>query len=202
MARRVAPAGERGPRSPGGGRLVGRRKGAMPEPRIWYDPPPFNWGRVLRIGGLWLAIVLALLLPLSRPLDEEKPPATPPAPQAVAGLQAPAAVPASAPAAVGAAAAPASAAVSASREVEACGGVKLKLDTAWSQIDTRDALRRSLAAMRSAGSELAQASALALETVTADDARKAPRPPALDALIRMAADTRDGRVYGLAYRIC
>jgi hypothetical protein len=35
------------------------------DPRIRFDPPAFSWGRVLRIGGLWLAltlVVVALLL--------------------------------------------------------------------------------------------------------------------------------------------
>jgi len=33
----------------------------MGEPRIWFDPPAFSWGRVLRIGGLWFALVLVLM---------------------------------------------------------------------------------------------------------------------------------------------
>ena len=43
---------------------MSRREPFMAEPRIWFDPPAFSWGRVLRIGALWLALVLLLLLPL------------------------------------------------------------------------------------------------------------------------------------------
>jgi hypothetical protein len=49
----------------------------MAHPRIWFDPPAFSWGRVLRIGALWFALVLVLLAPLLMPADEERRPPVP-----------------------------------------------------------------------------------------------------------------------------
>jgi hypothetical protein len=45
----------------------------MAEPRIWFDPPAFSWGRVLRIGLLWSAAVLMVLVPVLLTVDKERP---------------------------------------------------------------------------------------------------------------------------------
>ena len=44
----------------------------MGEPRIWFDPPAFSWGRVLRIGALWFALVVVLMV-LWMAVDDERP---------------------------------------------------------------------------------------------------------------------------------
>jgi hypothetical protein len=44
----------------------------MAEPRIWFDPPAFSWGRVLRIGLLWFAAVLMVLVPAMLQVDEKR----------------------------------------------------------------------------------------------------------------------------------
>ena len=63
----------------------------MTHPRIWFDPPAFSWGRVLRIGALWFALVLVLLAPLLMPADEERRPPVPSVePGALHGASAPA----------------------------------------------------------------------------------------------------------------
>jgi hypothetical protein len=66
----------------------------MAKPRIWFDPPAFSWGRVLRIGALWSALVLVLLVPLLVTVDEERPgPAAPIEPAGRLALQPPAMLP-------------------------------------------------------------------------------------------------------------
>jgi len=106
-------------------------------------------------------------------------------------------------------AAKAASAVPAARTVEACGGTRITLPPngldpfALVQVDTLDTKRRSLAAMRTQGGDLAQANALALEVLTAPSNTPDPGTrAALDTLVRMAADTRDARLYGLAFRTC
>ena len=113
----------------------------MPEPRIWFDPPAFSWGRVIRIGVLWLALVLVLLTPLLMTVDEERrPPAGEPLPLRVARVAPAAVAPSARPApsaamsrprpvadAPAATAAKPASAVPAARTVEACGGTRITL---------------------------------------------------------------------------
>jgi hypothetical protein len=172
----------------------------MADPRIWYDPPPFSWGRVIRIGLTWVAVVVVLLVLLPSPPREEPvvarwPDAELPLPYAPAASRA-------APRAAPAASAPARtavAAVTATREIEACGGRRLKVagdkpvDTdLLDQVDTRDLRLRSVTAMRYGG-EAARAGAMLLESAG---------PAALETVANAAATGHDARAYGLAFRAC
>src|SRR2546423_749514 len=47
----------------------------MPEPRIWYDPTPFSWGRVLRIGGILVAPLPGVARRPPLPAGQNAPPA-------------------------------------------------------------------------------------------------------------------------------
>ncbi|WP_280152125.1 hypothetical protein [Piscinibacter sp. XHJ-5] len=171
----------------------------MAAPRIWYDPPPFSWGRVVRIGLIWLAVVVVLLVLMPSPPREERA-AKPPAEELPLAYVPPASRPLAL--ATSAASGPprtAVAAVTAVREIEACGGRRLKVAadkpvdaSLLEQVDTRDVRLRSVTAMRYGG-EAARAAAALLDT---------PGPAALEAVANAAATGHDARAYGLAFRAC
>jgi hypothetical protein len=203
----------------------------MADPRIWIDPPVFSWSRVLRIGGLWLAVVLALLLPFARKADDpvtQTPTLARLAPAAAMAQRAKMQPTAEQRAA--------SSAAPASGEILACGGIRLKAqagaepDTTLllSRLDTpatREARERTVAALRASKAELAQAAALILDadvtaTATAfasqasvpqrcegegcapDEPGKAVATTRFDALARLAVTTSDPRLYGVAFQAC
>lgn len=172
----------------------------MAGPRIWYDPPAFSWGRVLRIGGLWLAVVVVVLL-LPTPHSNDEPVVAKRPVEEMPLPYAPAASPA-APRIAGPASAPprtAVAAVTATRELEACGGKRLRLAAdkppdigLLDQVDARELRLRTAAAMR-LGSETARAAAPFVE---------APGAASLEALAGAAATGHDARAYAVAFRAC
>jgi hypothetical protein len=172
----------------------------MAGPRIWYDPPPFSWERVLRVGGVWLAVVLVVLL-LPTPHSNDRPAVTKRPVEDLPLPYAPAAS-AAAPRIEATASAPprtAVAAATATRELEACGGRRLRLVAdkppdigLLDQVDARELRQRTAAAMR-LGSETARAAAPFIE---------APGAASLDALAGAAATGQDPRAYAVAFRAC
>ncbi len=190
--------------------------------RIWFDPPTFSWGRVLRIGGLWAAVVLAVALPITR-MAPEPPRATPrfseTAPTAVAAARA---VAPGVPAAVletpsGAA----SAATSAHSDVQVCGGLRVPVaadgtpDLSGISGPEADRARQALLAnLRGSGEPWLAAAAMFIETMNGRvpaicsepgcPTGEAPRSrtAVLQALARMAEASSDPRIHAIAMSAC
>lgn len=197
----------------------------MAEPRIWFDPPAFSWGRVIRIGLLWLGLVLVFTVHAPQP-----DPAVPaPAPAAVpVRLAASAArrVAAVAPAVKAPASAPSPSRAERAQqalEVALCGGGRLKLRSdgnadlaSLSTVDTQRVRQRIVSAIRRGGQEWDEAAALFLELTSGgrpqadcegggcagDEDRKAAASRRLDALAQMALASRDPRLHMLAFNAC
>lgn len=192
--------------------------------RIWFDPPAFSWGRVLRIAGLWAALVLAVALPITRTVPE--PPRTTirfsdTAPTAVAAATAIArAIPAQA---ASGPSPPASALTSRTEVFTACGGTPIPLVTNgvpdFSKLagaDVERARQSLLADLRRSGDPWLSAAALFIDTLgarstpcaeascAADDGRRISRDPLqpLQALVRMAEASSDPRMQALAMSAC
>jgi hypothetical protein len=187
--------------------------------RIWFDPPAFSWSRVLRIAGLWGAVVLVVALPIRRTAPEAtlaSPRGT--APMAVAAATAIAhRMPASAP---GEPAQPASAPASSQTDVTTCGGLRVRLaadgrpDLSRLSGTEVDRARQSvLAGLRHSGEPWLAAAALFIEALhdrsvscrepgcTDSDTLQA-RLGAIQALARMAETSSDPRIHAIAVSAC
>ena len=183
----------------------------MAGPRIWFDPPTFSWGRVVRIGLLWLALVLAFILPLRAPDLEPMTQASGTAPQrvaraasvapATARLPAPRSSPVAAPVRV--------ASASATRSLPVCARVGAE--------EVAKLRERVLVAIRNRGGEWPEAVALSLETsvaargasetcegagCSAQEALRTSATRRVDSLALMAVGSGDARVYMLALNAC
>jgi hypothetical protein len=153
---------------------------------IRFDPPRFQWGRVLRVSGVWFAVRLAATFPGSRVGHGTKSPAAPAAAEPIPPLHLPKPV---RPEAVAVATeAPTDHEMHAS-----CAAHDLAPSAGG---DAKDAaLRHALVArIATGGSDFERGAALVLGE--GDAARRA------DELARMAASSSDARLYRLALKVC
>ncbi|HEV7914848.1 MAG TPA: hypothetical protein VGP22_13865 [Albitalea sp.] len=198
----------------------------MAGPRIWFDPPAFSWGRVVRIGLLWAGLVLVFMLPAL----QNDPGVPAPAPVAVpaVSLRVAASAPrppvATRPATVVAAVASAPLRTpAAAGEMPVCGGARLKLRSdghadlaALAAADGGRVRQRIVSAIRRGGQEWDEAAALFLELTTgarvppadceggncSDSTRAATTARRLDGLANLALASRDPRLHMLAFNAC
>ncbi|HEX6707057.1 MAG TPA: hypothetical protein VF169_20030 [Albitalea sp.] len=183
----------------------------MGAPRIWFDPPAFSWGRVIRIGLLWLALVVVVFsLPSPQP-DPPPPPA--PAPTAVLPARVLAPAPARAPASVAAVPPPRAAAPRIATLPTMPGAASLPAEPAACAVargraagDAARVRERIVAAVRGRGGEWPEAAALFIESGAGrsapDSCDGAACARRVDTLARMAASTGDPHVYMLAVAAC
>lgn len=190
--------------------------------RIWFDPPAFSWGRVLRIASLWAAVALVVALPIKRTAPDGTQASTPhtlrAAPTAVAAATAVAPIrPASS---SGESAQPASAPVSSQPDVATCGGLRVRLAadgtpdlSQLSDAEVDRARQSLLGSLRRSGEPWLAAAALFIEALhdrsvscsepscNGADTLQA-RLGAIQALARMAQTSNDPRIHAIALSAC